>query len=398
MKSRTLYFAVQSRLHRDSGGNVRTGFGYARFNAWLPYLAGVDRVVVIARVSDQVSDSGFLVEGPGVTVMPVPFYQGPADFARKFFMVRRFIKENLVDPSALYGARVPNVMASLVQQRARQLGAIYFPQIVGDPEEVLKSGVAGAVGRLAAKPAKWIVARQVSRADAVIYVTRSTLQSKYPASAGVPTLIRSNVELHSESFAKHPRDYSRLDLRPLRLVAVGSQEQAYKGHDVLITSLALLRARGIKVEATIIGDGRYHASLLDQAKALGVGDVVSFVGHVAGPELVRKYITGSHIFVMPSLTEGLPRALIEAMASGTLSIGSRVGGIPELLSDDAMFAPGDAGAIVAVVERLLQQPSRMNELAGEQFKEARLIGTHFSGEAVLGEFIELLSSRSRRST
>jgi len=390
----TLYFAEQTHLHRDSDGNVRSDFGHARYDAWRAYLTGVDRVVLVVRVGNRVSDTGHLVEGPGVSVLAVPFYRGPMSFLRQYPKLRKFMTERLTDSSALYGSRTPNLMGPLVHRRSRKLGAIFIAQVIGDPEDVLKSGAAGQIGRMMAKSAKRAVAKQVSRADAVIYVTRRTLQAKYPSRRGALTLVRSNVELSPASFADRPRDYFEEPISgPIRLVAAGSQEQLYKGHGTLIEALRILKDRRIAVTATIIGDGRYHASLVELASSLGVSDEVDFVGHLSGAHLVREHIADSDIFVMPSLTEGLPRALIEAMASGIVSIGSRVGGIPELIDEEALFDAGQATQIANAVAGLAANPARMTELAARQWEQARVIRDSYSGPAILGAFLAELSSR-----
>ncbi|MCY7287083.1 MAG: glycosyltransferase family 4 protein [Cryobacterium sp.] len=396
MTDRTLYFAVQTRLHRDTMGNIRTDFGYARYEAWIPFLTGVTRIVVVSRVAADVRDSGALVEGPGVAVMAIPYYRGPLSFVRKVLRLRKFLKENLTDEDALYGARIPNLLGSLVQRRARNLGASFVAQVVGDPEDVLNAGVAGRVGRLLSASARRAVARDVSRADAVIYVTRRTLQEKYPPSAAAPTLVRSNVELSSSSFSAAPRHYlSALSGAPIRLVTAGTHDQLYKGHDVLIDAVVILRQRGLDVRATIVGGGKHHDDLIERARASGVGAAIQFTGHLASAEEVRKHIVNADIFVMPSRTEGLPRVLIEAMAGGIACIGSRVGGIPELLNERSLFESGSAMGLAALVEELAHDPERMTWMSKQQWDEAKVIAESYSGTAILGPFLRSVEPASR---
>jgi len=261
-------------------------------------------------------------------------------------------------------------------------------QVVGDPEDVLRNGAGGWVGAALAGQARRAAMRQVARADAVMYVTRRTLQAKYPSRPGARTLVRSNVELSAASFVDDSRDYQRSPIKaPLRLIAAGGQEQLYKGHGTLIEAVSVLRSRGTAVQATIIGDGHYHDSLVDLARTLKVSDSVEFLGNLPGAHLVQEHIRRSDIFVMPSLTEGLPRVLIEAMAGGVLSIGSRVGGIPELISDEVLFEPGNSGELADLVDRIVADPTHMTALARAQWAEAKLIRESYSGSAVLGSFL-----------
>jgi glycosyltransferase involved in cell wall biosynthesis len=84
------------------------------------------------------------------------------------------------------------------------------------------------------------------------------------------------------------------------------------------------------------------------------------------------------LFVLPSRTEGLPRAMIEAMARGLPCIGSSVGGIPELLDVDELVAPGDVHGLAAKIQEILRDPHRMetmsrrNRAASMQFRDSVL--------------------------
>jgi glycosyltransferase involved in cell wall biosynthesis len=77
------------------------------------------------------------------------------------------------------------------------------------------------------------------------------------------------------------------------------------------------------------------------------------------------------LFVHPSRTEGLPRALIEAMARGLPCIGSNVGGIPELLSPAEQVPAGDANALEAKLCEVLGDPQRLVRLSRENLAKAR---------------------------
>jgi hypothetical protein len=80
---------------------------------------------------------------------------------------------------------------------------------------------------------------------------------------------------------------------------------------------------------------------------------------------------------------------------GVMSIGSRVGGIPELLSDEAMFAPGSAEQMATLVGMLVADPARMSRLAASQWREAQLIATSYSGDTHLGDFLRTLPNKTR---
>lgn len=385
---RRFYFVIQSRLQRGPDGRIRTIRGYARYEAWGGYLRSFDEVVLLARVEPSEDMSGASVEGPGVTVLEVPYYRGFRELLKATPALVRFMRTQIVDRTACYGARVPNPVGLLLQARARQLNAPFLVQVVGNTAESLQAGTFGNIGRLAAPLARAVVRHSVRSAQAAIFVTRRTLQEIYPPSADAIVLSRSNVELPAEAVAQAPRDYASDPLHdPVRIVTAGSQEQNYKGHDVLLESVKLLNEQGVQVQVTIVGGGRLHDELVQKANNLGLRYQVHFTGNVPGSADVRDYIRQSDLFILPSRTEGLPRALIEAMACGVVSMGSAVGGVPELLSSDFIFEPSDPEALAATVVSTIQKGAELSGPAREQWATAKEIASNFSGDEVLANFL-----------
>jgi glycosyltransferase involved in cell wall biosynthesis len=386
-ESRILYLAIQSRLRRGPDGVVRSSVGYARYDAWLGFLGPFDEIVLVTRVEASPTTAGFPVEGPGVRIAEAPYFRGPFAFLRTLQRQRRWVREQLLDRRAVYGSRMPNLLGTLVAWRARRLGAPFLAQLVGDPEDVLRSEFPGPLGSALGRLSRWHTRRELSRADAAIYVTRRTLQAKYPASSAALTLARSNVVLSESSFAASPRTYEE-PLGRLTVISVGSHETRYKGHDLLVSGLARLIARGFDIGAVIIGDGKHNARLRRQAIDEGVADRVTFLGALPGAEDVRAELAKADLYVLASRQEGLPRALIEAMACGIVCIGADVGGTAELLDAEHLFRPGDVGALVAAIERTIADPRRMSEAAHRQWEAAREVAATHSGDERLRTFLE----------
>jgi glycosyltransferase involved in cell wall biosynthesis len=120
---------------------------------------------------------------------------------------------------------------------------------------------------------------------------------------------------------------------------------------------------------------------------------VTFHGHVS-PEVVATRLAEADVFALCSDTEGLPRALIEALAAGLPSVGSRVGGVPELLPPEVLFTPGSLDDLVRVLRRVLEDEALRSRLsacglvraadfapdvltrATKELREAVLLGRH----------------------
>ena len=103
----------------------------------------------------------------------------------------------------------------------------------------------------------------------------------------------------------------------------------------------------------------------------GVADRVRFLGQVPAGEPVREQLDAADLYLIPSRAEGLPKALIEAMARGLPCIGSRVGSIPDLLADEDLVPPGDARALADKLMEVAGSPDRMNQMAKRNLATAR---------------------------
>lgn len=381
--------ATESRMHRGTGGEIRSVNSADLRETFAPWFEVFDEVVVVARVAARVGDDGTPVERADFTVHPIPDYIGPVQLAARFRSVRSAVRGACGDPSSFYGGRLPGVMSTLVSANARRVGAPFFAHVVGDPEAVLKTGVGGAVGKLASRWSRTVLRRQVARAQAVLYVSDYYLQDKYPASPGVATIARSNVAMPDEAVVDRPA--RPRESGTVALVAVGTHERLYKGHDLLIRAVRPLASRGLDVRLELVGGGRMQQALRVLARQCDVEDRVVFHGHVDEPAAVRGIIDDADIFVMPSRTEGVPRALIEAMARGKPCLGSDAGGIPELLGPDALFRADDLDALVDAVARAATDTRWLAGQAETNLAKARAIAA--SGRDEL--FVSLLRDFSR---
>ncbi len=135
-----------------------------------------------------------------------------------------------------------------------------------------------------------------------------------------------------------------------------------KGHEYLIAAVAKLKQAFPSLHLVIIGSGDRHGALLQQAELAGLRDAVHLLGH---RDDVEVCLAGMDLFALPSLNEGMGRALIEAMAAGLPVIASRVGGIPAVISHERtglLVPPGNADALAKALRRYLDRPEWATQL------------------------------------
>ena len=130
---------------------------------------------------------------------------------------------------------------------------------------------------------------------------------------------------------------------------------AEKGHRYLIAAADLLRrARtDLSFEIVMVGDGPERARLTAQAAELRLNDAVRFAGQQSDP---LPFYAAADAFVLPSLTEGSPLVLLEAMMARAPVVASKVGGIPETVADEEsalLVPPADSAALARALERVL---------------------------------------------
>ena len=350
------------------------------YEFWTRYLDEFNFVTIVAR--EEVIDaprSGMLrADGPGVRVRGVPHYLGSREFMLRWRGVRSAVRPLVQKPDALI-LRLGSLLALGLQGTLLRSGRPYGVEVVGDPWDTFAPGVIET-------PMRSLVRRILTRsqqrlcasAAGAAYVTEKSLQQRYPCSRDVWAV--SDVELEERSsFTTH---YSSIELSysdfaalprvlpaagPLKVVTVGSLAQRYKGVDVLIRAVGALNSLGHPCELTVIGDGRYRAELEAQAGSLDLP--VRFTSQLLRPQVMAE-LDSSHLFALASRTEGLPRAVIEAMARGLPCVGTRVGGIPELLDPRALCEPGSVESLVDCMLAIMTGRVDGDALAAQNLKKA----------------------------
>lgn len=177
--------------------------------------------------------------------------------------------------------------------------------------------------------------------------------------------------------AKGLRGALGIDARSKVIGAVG-RLTGEKGHSVLLQSARMVLDSHENCFFVIVGDGRLRGELEEQARAAGIGERVVFTGARSDiPELLSMM----DVFVLPSLTEGQPMALLEAMAAGKAIVASDVGDVKKLLKDGQLGAvtrPGDPASCSSGILHYLDDPSAAEKTGAMAQKEA--VERHSSGK------------------
>jgi len=170
--------------------------------------------------------------------------------------------------------------------------------------------------------------------------------------------------------------------------------EEHKGVFDLLEAFAAVTERVPEARLVVAGKGQIKAAAA-RAAALGIGKHVTFPGWLGGEALARAYAEAA-VFCLPSYVEGLPMSILEAMSYGTAVVASRVGGIPDVISDGLnglLVEPGQVGALADALVGVLQDGRRREELG---CAAKRTVAADYSLEAVseqLGRLYERLLGR-----
>lgn len=177
-------------------------------------------------------------------------------------------------------------------------------------------------------------------------------------------VIRMGISVDKFSFKEERRINS-----PIHLLSIARLTEK-KGIAVAIEACSILKNKAINFQYTIIGDGPLRTDLESQVRELDLGKDIVFLG-AQTQEVVSDYLNQSDIFILPSVTakdgdmEGIPVALMEAMAIGIPVISTFHSGIPELIIDRKsgyLVQEHDANAIAEIITEIIDNPNVLTDI------------------------------------
>ena len=366
-----LYFFTQIRLCRINGV-VWTTPAFS-MPLWERYLQVFDHIYVVARIKQTntpIADAMTPITSEKVSFVDLPYYIGPKQYLR----VRKALYnkiESTIHMGDAYLLRVPGRIGSIAGKYLRKQGIKYGLEVVGDPWESMSPQASKHLLAPFFQVHGYLTLKELAlNASAALYVTQHTLQDKYPTRKGVFTTNASNVIVRDEYISQAPKQTTDWGTRTLRLLSVGTLAQLYKAPDIVVKAVAELVKRGYRVSFTWLGGGQFLEPMRRLVQSLGIEEYVDFRGAVTLEE-VRDELDKADIFVHASRAEGLPRALIEAMAKGLPAVGTTVAGIPELLDKQALVPPNNVKKLVEAISLFIDNPSFAQEQAENNWIESR---------------------------
>lgn len=210
--------------------------------------------------------------------------------------------------------------------------------------------------------------RTVLHSDYVWYVTEQFLQRRYPTRGLSLGCTDTNIDPLSDATLQARRQRIETQGKKVRLLTVGHLDVGFKGQQFVIEAMPALLEKGLDVEYYMIGEGE-GTHLRQLARHCGVAECAFFLGRKSRQE-VLQWMDDTDIYIQPSLQEGLPRAVAEAMSRAMPVVVSNTGGMPEMVEPEFITRRKSVEDIVRVVasfdqEKMLGQARRNFEKAAD---------------------------------
>ena len=368
---------VDGHLFRTPDGRVWSERIYD-YSFFARYLMTFESIRVAMRIKDVQNNEEYpnLCSGKGVEFFPIEEFKGPKEYILKYPSIQKNIKNYFCDcDCGIF--RIPSTVGYQFWNEFKKTKKPYAVEVVVDPWDF------AAPGRLSTplRPAiRWIWTSQLKKAcmeaNGVSYVTQFALQNRYPSRAKKYGETEKYFEEYyssaniPESFYGTAKIYPGKEKRMKIVHVANSISNHVKGHEELISAVAILKRRGIDLDVEFIGEGTLIEHFKKLAEEKDVSDRVYFIGKLSTPQLVREALSSADLFVFPSHAEGLPRVLIEAMAVGLPAISTRVNGIPELLEDEYLVNVGEIEPLADKIQKLALDKDAYNIASRKNLEKA----------------------------
>jgi glycosyltransferase involved in cell wall biosynthesis len=235
---------------------------------------------------------------------------------------------------------------------------LHYLNILEEPGQTIKQAIKRSIFKL-------IDRLLLNYTDRIICVCRSDYDKAI--AAGVATIDQTSIVYNGIELAKFSipldqataRQLFNLDPNEFIFGNVGRLHEQ-KGHKFLLQAMAQMTNQS---RLMIVGDGRLREQLMILAAELKISDRVLFLGARAD---INEFLSAINVFIMPSLWEGQPIALLEALAIGKPCIASSVDGIPEIITDGIngyLVSPKDVETLAKAMDLAIEQPELLQKFS-----------------------------------
>jgi len=326
------------------------------------YYENFEKVILLSRIQDDIPPSKyFCVDDYIEEAIP--------DTLKNALLKKdkKTVKEAILKCDLVVG-RCPSMIAYNALSLARKMGKPTFAEVVADPWDAYWNH--SLKGKILAPYMYFAARKNIKKANYALYVTNEFLQKRYPCKN--KTIGISDVKIESvedDVLEKRISKIENMNIGELSIVTTAAVNVRYKGQQYAIKAIPKLNRLGIKIKYIMVGGGD-QTYLQNLAKKLKITDQVEFTGFLSANEIF-EIIDYADIYIQPSLQEGLPRAVVEAMSRACPCLGAKTGGIPELIHQNCVTKRKSPKSIAKTILNI-RSKEMMKKLAVDNFNSSKL--------------------------
>ena len=240
----------------------------------------------------------------------------------------------------------------------------------------------------------------INKADRVVAVSEKSAQGLREVCGVTSPIVVRNPLLSDPFSSSWQKEYDKKDGRPFTITTV-ARLYVTKGLTYLLDTASLINKKYPHVEFKVYGEGDLREELVAKAESLGLDGNRIFPGAYTDRDTLSRIMAGTDIFLLPSILEGQPLAIVEAMAYGCPIVSTNVGGIPELLTDNVnglLCPPEKPQCLAEKIEVLINNPTLRKSLGCEARSsyENSPFGAQSAAKFFISVYSEVLNGRQNR--
>ena len=257
---------------------------------------------------------------------------------------------NEINEADIVMVRLPSLLGLYVALRSDRINKKFCVEVVGSAwgSYWYKS----KLGKIVAYPLEIANRYIIRKAQFALYVTEDYLQKEYPTNG--KSISCTDVILGKRTIdllnARVKKIKNRENKKNLILGTLAQVDYRYKGQATVIQAIVEMKKKGVNIEYRLAGSGS-KKHLYEIAKSYGVEENIIFYGPIKHSE-IESWIDDIDIYIQPSLTEGMPRAVIEALYRGCPVIVSNAGGMYELVESCYTFKKGNKNSLINILNKI----------------------------------------------
>lgn len=356
-------------IYQYNGQYYLREFGHVLISRYLCVFDNVKvafRTKVVTTKTD-LEEYYFPVNDNRIQVFQIPFFRGPKEYAQNYFKINKVFKQSISECNVAI-IRIPSTIGFAILNHVRKNRIPFAVEVVANPKDLAKTSN-NIITRTLFQIMHFQQLSACKYADGASYVTQFALQKIYPTQKkGNFESYYSSVELKN-SFWESKRLYPKR--KPFVICHIANPIKTYaKGHITVIDTVKRLTDQGFNVVARFAGDGEYISLFQQYAEKLCISDNIEFVGLLKQGQL-KQFLIDSDLMLFPSSSEGLPRVIIEAMATGLPCLSTPVGGIPELIPNELIFNADDSFGFATKIAEIMNNEKLYNRLSEAAIKKSK---------------------------